>query len=179
MQPNRLDLADIHLINGEYVDSTFSQAHGKPNDSSFNKNVILLTNHRVIHINTNGPKYKTRCLFISDIDEVEVKVYNHRGYSPLVWGVIGLFVAVAVWKLWSSPWWSSLSALAIAFMGSYLVVDYLKPQTSIRIEFRADSSQILFSTKNCQYFERIYALATRFHKLRAEANNDGTNLSEQ
>ncbi len=155
-------LDGIGLIEGERIESTLDLAGDEDRNHS---DVMLLTDSRVILINSRRRRSKTIFASIHDIDVVEV-VFEQQGYGPYVWAGIAFIVAIALYGIIDNTIGSLVAAGVVALMGVYLIADHLLTPGRPTVAFKTTSSHLQFDLESDEVPEEVYAFINRLFQLR-------------
>ena len=163
---------ELVLMDGESVDSTLNTGNGRSDGEATGADVIVLTDKRVIQIGSNGRSHHVTFVSLKDVDTVEVTKHR-KGHGGYVWGALAVLVSVGVWRLWDSPTWSPLAALAVLFMGIYLVVDHVISPGATQAIFRAGASVLQYDIGKDEQSAEAYTFISRLFQLKGDAERDG------
>ena len=166
----RLGFGDLSLIDGEQIDTALDLTNGRSGEDATASNVILLTDRRVIHLNTNGRTRGVVFASLQDMDTVEIASEGH-GYSGFVWGGLAFVVAFFLWQVWDHPIGSALAAGVVALMGVYLIVDQWLTPGILRATFNAGPSKLQCGIGSEPASKELYGFINRLFQLKGE---DGT-----
>jgi len=136
-----LGFGGVELMEGEHVDVTLNLGENRRERPSYDHNVVLLTDRRLVQLRADSRRRSTVFVSLGDIDTVEVTKERH-GYSGFIWGGLAVFVAVLLVMLWDHPVGSITAAVAVTLMGAYLVFDHVTSSRRVMAIFKTRASQL-------------------------------------
>jgi hypothetical protein len=158
----------VALMEGEAFDSALNLREGRDGGSAPPSGLVVLTDKRVIQFTSTSRRQDSAYVALQDIDSVEVTSHR-RGYAAYVWGGLALLVALMVWRTWADSVWSVPAALAVAFMGAYLVVDHLFSSGASQAIFRAGASRIQCDIGDGLAPDQVHIFVNRLFELKANS----------
>lgn len=160
---------DIAFMTGETVHVTLGTSLA--DDSNADKDSVLLTDKRVIHISGRHANRRTVHAAIEDISAVAISQQAVKGYGAFVWAVLAFIVSVLLWRIIDSEILALGAAAVVALMGVYLIVDRLWERGEHGLVIRAGSVEIqcALSDKNAQSEAEAFIL--RLFELKYECSN--------
>ena len=154
-------MADEQVQQSIGVDDVAGSRDGK-------RNIVLLTDRRVIHIIGAGTNRKTSYAAIDDISAVEITRQSVRGYGAFVWAALAFFVSAMLWRVIENQTLSIAAASIVALMGIYLIVDRLLATGEHALVFKAGGSDIECALKRNADHSEAEALVTRLFELKEQ-----------
>ena len=148
-----MGFGDLSMMDGEKIVQILNATVGIEGTNRVNPDMLLLTNRRIIHLETSGGNRKTAFVSLKDIESVEM-LSKRQTRAAVIWGAVSFLTALMLWQAWNHPWASALAALALILIGVYLMVDRLRLPDRVHISFKTGST-----TLNCN--------------LEANSSNDG------
>lgn len=170
MEIAELGLRDVSLMEGERIDSALNLSDGSGEVSAADRNMILLTDRRVIRLEQGWRRRKAAYVSLQDIDAVEVT--RDRGYSPFVWGALALIVAVSIWQVWDHAVGSVVGPVVVVLMGAYLVADHWLSPGRLKAIFRAGSAQLSCGIGIDDTSSDVQSFVNRLFQVKAEEAED-------
>lgn len=174
MEIEKLGLRDVTLMAGERIDSGLNLRDEHSGDTSEVPEAIVLTDRRLIHVNGDDRSRKSVFVSLQDIDAIEITNERPRGYGAYAWAGMAFIAAIFVWRTWDHPLGSGLGAIAVAFMGVYLVADHLLSPRRVLATFRAGYAQLQCSIDGKQAPAGVHAFVNRVFELKEERAKDRT-----
>ena len=141
-EENRYDFREIAFIKDEMVDSVINLANGNGNVSDDERNVLLLTNSRIVRIQSSKQKKIRRVEYVNLQDIQAVHITEIHDYGGFVWGIIGLIISVYMWQTWNHPILSTILPTIVFCMGTYLSIDHWLSFGRLNIIFKVGSSKM-------------------------------------
>ena len=161
---------DVKLMAHEEVQKSLGASEGD-GPANGNRNVVLLTGRRVIHVSGAGANQKTSFAAIEDIGAVEITRQSVGGYSAFIWAVLAFFVSVMLWRVIENQTLSIVAAAVVALMGVYLIVDRLLSRGEHALVFKAGGAEIQCVLKGDGDQSEAEALIARLFELKAERSS--------
>lgn len=170
IQIDDIDLSSIKLIDGEQIDCAIG--FNGLQLGYRNRNITLvLTDIRLIRLDSNDRKYEVSYVSIKDIITADVLKVRKRSLYGLAWAGVSLFVAAMVWRIWDNEIMSMIAAVAIFGMGLYLAFDRLFGQDIVRAVFRTPAGDIDVSVGGSGSEEQAVGLANRLFQLKDQGRS--------
>ena len=159
----------IALMAGETVHATLGTSLA--DNPNADKDSVLLTDRRVIHVSGKRANRRTAHASIEDISAVAISRQAVRGYGAFVWAALAFFVSVVLWRVIESEMLALGAAVIVALMGVYLIVDRLWERGEHGLVIRAGSAEIqcALTDKNAQ--SQAEAFILRLFELKYERSN--------
>ena len=155
---------DIALMDGEEVETVLDLANGMTEGEVQGSDCVVLTNRRLIHLRGNGSRRRATLASLKDVQAVEVVV--QADLSAFVWGGLALVIALVLWRTVDNPIGSVVSAVVVALMGIYLIVDQIVAPGVARLLFRVGGSEIRCDLKGESALEDAYPFVNRLFQLK-------------
>ena len=160
-------MSDFNLMPNEQVQQSLGVDDTDASNDS-RRNIVLLTDRRVLHIVGAGPNRKTSYAAIEDISAVEITRQSAGGYGAFVWAALAFFVAAMLWRVIENPTLSYAAAAIVTLMGIYLIVDRLLSRGEHALVFKAGSAEIQCALKRDADNSEAETLITRLFELKEE-----------
>ncbi|MYC05589.1 MAG: hypothetical protein F4X57_00135 [Chloroflexi bacterium] len=159
----------IALMTGETVRATLGTSLA--DDSNADKDSVLLTDRRVIHISGRRTNRRTAHAAIEDISAVAINRQAVKGYGAFVWAALAFLVSVLLWRVIDSEMLALGAAAVVALMGVYLIIDRLWERGEHGLVIRTGSAEIrcALTDKNAQSEAEAFIL--RLFELKYERSN--------
>lgn len=139
------DFSGVRLIDDEHIQSSIGVS--ETDTTARNRDVMLLTNKRIIHISGAAANQHTSFASIDDVSVVEI-IRHSEGYGSFIWAGLAFLVSVMLWQVIDSQALSLVAAVAVALMGVYLIVDRLIPRGEYDVVFRTRTTEIRTKLNN-------------------------------
>lgn len=156
----------IALMDGEEVEAVLDLQDGLAEAPSADAEQVVLTDRRVIYIRGNGARRRSTFAAVQDVRSVEVSVQPE--VSAFIWGGIALVVALVLWRTVDHPVGSVVSAVVVALMGVYLVVDQLLAPSVARVVFRLSGSEVRCDLKGEGAMADVYPFINRLFQVKGD-----------
>ena len=159
----------IALMTGETVRAVLGTSLA--DNSNADKDAVLLTDRRVIHISGRRANRRTAHAAIEDIGAVAISRQAVAGYGAFVWAAIAFFVSVMLWRVIDSEMLALGAAVIVALMGVYLIFDRLWERGEHALVINAGGAEIrcALTDKNAQ--SEADAFILRLFELKYERGN--------
>ncbi len=158
---------DVTLMPDEQVHESLGiNKDGESKES--NRNIVLLTDRRVIHISGAKSSQKTSFAAIEDISIVELTRQPPRGYGAYIWAGLAFLVSVMLWRIIENQTFSIAAAVIVALMGVYLIIDRLTLQGEHLLLFKSGSAEIQVEIKGDGQLSNADTLITKLFELKEE-----------
>ena len=165
MEIARHGFDDVQLMEGERIDSSITLALGGDEDDE-SPEVLLLTDSRVIHLNGTGKRRTAVFASVDDINTVEISS-ERSGKGVYVWSALSFIVALLLWGVIKNPIGSAASAIIVALMGVYLIVDHLMSAGTSMATFKTSASQFKVELKGeGDSYENVYLFINRLFRMK-------------
>ena len=165
MEIARHGFDDVHLMEGERIDSSITLAIGGAQDDE-SPEVLLLTDSRVIHLNGTGKRRTAVFASVDDISTVEISS-ERGGMGVYVWSALAFIVALLLWRVIDNPIGSVASAIIVALMGVYLIADHLMSAGTSVATFRTTSSEFKVQLRGeGGSYENVYLFINRLFRMK-------------
>ncbi len=140
MNANELDVDGfgIGLIEGEHVDMAVGSNGEDSRRSWRTRDVLLLTNRRVIQI---GGGHSAKAALIGDIESVEI-VPSREGYSAFAWAGVSVVLSLVLYSMIDHSLGKIAAPLIVLGMGIYLIVNRMIDSGQSAVVFRTAGSEI-------------------------------------
>lgn len=161
---------DVSLIEGERIDSILNLNEDGSGDSDGHPEVMLLTDRRVIHLHGNGNRRKALFASIQDMDAVEI-AREQQGQGAFIWAGLALMVAILLYIVIGHDVIRIASAIIVALMGVYLIVDQFMSPGKPMLIFKTGSSELRFDLKGDSVSSEVYTFINRLFQLRDESGS--------
>ena len=156
---------DVQLMEGERIDSSLTLAIGRSEDDE-SPEVLLLTGSRVIHLVGRGSKRTAVFASVDDISTVEISS-ERTGFGVYVWAGLSFIVALLLWRVIDNPIGSVASAIIVAVMGVYLIVDHLMSAGTSVATFRTSATEFKVELKGeGDSYENVYHFINRVFSMK-------------
>ncbi len=163
-EPPQSSLYGITLIPDEEIRSTLGMDEA---DSSEDKDILLLTDKRIIQVSGSDAKRRASFAAIDDILAVEL-TRQTEGYGAFVWAALAFFVSVMLLRVIESQTISLVAAVLVALMGVYLIIDRLTSRGARVVVFKTGASEIRGTIKNDAEQSEAEALIADLFALKDE-----------
>ena len=160
----------LHIMDGERVEATLDLVASR-DDHPVRTDNLVLTNHRLIHVRSNGHRNQTFFISIQDITAVDILSERSLGFVGYAWGALALTVAVVVWQAWDNAIGSAIAGLVLAGMGVYIVVDRLRSPSRIYARFRAGDTELKYSVSGPTAITDIYEFVNKLFLRKGAARS--------
>ena len=147
------------------------QVRGSLAGSAGDRNNLLLTDRRVIHIVGEGSNMKASYAAVDDISAVEITRQSVQGYSAYIWAVLAFFVAAMLWRVIENETLSLVAAGIVALMGVYLIADRILTRGEHALVFKAGGAEIQYALRGTEEQSDAEALITKLFELKDERGN--------
>ena len=161
------DANGVPLMEGEEVHASLGVDESRDSRRG-GKDIVLLTDKRVIHINRSGAKYRTSFAAIENITAVEITRQPVEGYGAFVWAALAFFVSMMLWGVIDNRTLSIAASVIVALMGVYLIIDRLTAHGEHVLVFRAGSAEIRTELQGDERQTDADALITRLFELKEQ-----------
>ena len=162
LPPSRFD--GVPLTSDEKIQATLGMDE---TDGDEGKNILLLTDKRIIHISGSEAKRRTSIAAIDDIRSVELERQS-EGYGAFVWAGLAFFVSLMLLRVIESQTISLASSIPVALMGVYLIIDRLTSRGTQVVVLKTGASEILSVINNEHEQADAEALIARLFELKDE-----------
>ena len=171
MELERFGFREFTLMDEERLDSTLSL-------DDHNREVLVLTNKRLIHL--DGISKRRRALFtsITDITAVEM-VADKLGNGPLIWAALAFIAATIIYLTIDQSVVRVTGALSVSLMGTYLIVDRLLLSSGSLMVIRARSSELRYELKTDQATSGVHAFINRLFAAKEKAHTESLHPSSR
>ena len=163
-----MSLGDIDLIEDEDADSILNLEDGDGQEVHGNRNFVLLTNRRLIHVTVDGKNRKTTFVSIQDIATVEIS-NNRMGFGTFIWGTLAFIAAIGIYNVWDHQLGSLVGSLVVAGMGIFIMFEHVTAPRNMKATFTASSTILQFAFTNRQSYQDVSGFVNRLFQLK-----DGT-----
>lgn len=164
-KPETHDLDELVLMNGEHTESSLNLNR----DGAKSRNILILTNRRLIQIGQVSRQRSVSFVAISGVDSVIIEA-ERRGYRGYIWGVLSLFIAAILWTNWNQPIGSVIVPIMVILMGIYLVIDHILSVRNLVVSFKVGSSVINAKLDEHIPSEKLTTFVNRIFELKETSN---------
>lgn len=165
----------VYLMQDEYTDSTLNLAGNSPSLVKSNRNAVILTNRRVIVIQSNS-QLQTTFVSLSDVHSIEIQKQK-EGPSAFVWASLAFICALFLYMAIDTVVLRVLSSVSVAALGIYLIGERLLLARPVSLIFRTGSTELGCDIQNIYYNQHIlYSFINKVFELKAKATSSETYL---
>ena len=157
----------VTLMADEDIQASLGITEGEDSKDG-DREVVVLTDKRVIQISGSESRRRTSFAAIEDISVVEIIRQPAGGYGSFVWAGLAFVASAALWRIIENQTISIGAAVIVALMGVYLIFDRLTSGGEHMLVFKTSGAEIRIDLKGEQNQEEAEALITRMFELKAE-----------
>lgn len=159
--PEACDLPKLILMDSEYTESTLNLSTKK----SKTRNILVLTNRRVIQIGGVSQQQNMAFIALKDINSATIQP-ERRGFRGYVWGALSLLIAVILWTNWNQPIGSVIVPIIVVLMGIYLVLDHVLSAKNLVVSFYSGPYSISGKVEESIPSENLTRFVNRIFELK-------------
>ena len=163
----------------ENIQEEISLLSSTDNNSETSSSLIL-TNKNLIKTIVNRHKIDTQIVPLNEITGFSISTINQKSFVGILWALLSIIVAVAIWQVWDNSLPSTIVAFLICGMGLYIFAErYFLGNHTLAI-FQTQSQNISIELSDEFIGQQITSLAHKLFKSKTKLNvqrHDPNNFS--
>ena len=154
----------------ENIQEEISLLSSTDNNSETSSSLIL-TNKNLIKTIVNRHKIDTQIVPLNEITGFSISTINQKSLVGILWALLSIIVAVAIWQVWDNSLPSTIVAFLICGMGLYIFAErYFLGNHTLAI-FQTQSQNISIELSDEFIGPQITSLADKLFKSKTKLND--------